>query len=347
MSRYRVIVTDDRHGSYLEENEVLKEIGVEVEVHNLHDESDAEEVLAGADALLLNLFPMTSEIIAKLHRCRIISRYGTGYDNVDVPAATRAGIWVARVPDYAAEDASDHAIALLMACIRQIPAKDRAVRDGGWNVRLPQRVSRISGKVMGIAGYGHVGRAIHRKLSGFPFSRIMIYDPHKNPAMIRERGAFPATLDQLFSECDYISLHVPLTEDTQRMVGRRELGMMKEGAILVNTARGAVLDEEALAEALVDGKLDAAGLDVFEQEPLPASSRLRTLANVVLSDHTAYYSVESIVELKTKAARNVLRVLRGEPPVSPVNLIRAGGTSPARAGSRSTTFGKMSIPSGR
>jgi len=174
--------------------------------------------------------------------------------------------------------------------------------------------------------------------------------------MIRERGAIPATLDQLFSECDYISLHVPLKEETRQMVGTRELEMMKEGAIIINTARGAVLDEAAVAEALSDGKLAAAGLDVFEQEPLPEASPLRELSNVVLSDHTAYYSVESIIELKTKAAQNVLRVLRGEPPLYPVNLIRDRGTAapvavaghpPANAETPPATFGKKSIAAGR
>jgi len=174
--------------------------------------------------------------------------------------------------------------------------------------------------------------------------------------MIRERGAIPATLDQLFSECDYISLHVPLKEETRQMVGTRELEMMKEGAIIINTARGAVLDEAAVAEALSDGKLAAAGLDVFEQEPLPEASPLRELSNVVLSDHTAYYSVESIIELKTKAAQNVLRVLRGEPPLYPVNLIRDRGTAapvavaghpPATAETPPATFGKKSIAAGR
>jgi len=321
MAAFRVVVTDDRHGQYREENDVLQSLGVEVEVHNLADAAHAAGVLRYADAVLLNLFPMTAEVIGSLSRCRIISRYGTGYDNVDVEAATRAGIWVARVPDYATEDASDHAIALLLSCVRQIAAKDRHVRSGEWNVQLPSRVSRIDGKVLGIAGYGHVGRAVHRKLSGFPFSRILIYDPHKDPAMIRSRGAEPVSFDQFLAESDYISLHVPLNHETRHMIGRSELAKMKDGAILVNTARGAVIDEPELVDALSSGKLSAAGLDVFEQEPMVATSQLRMLDNVVLTDHTGYYSEESIGELKTKAAQNVLRVLTGNPPVSPVNLI--------------------------
>ncbi len=324
MEKYRVVVTDDRHGRYTEENEVLRAIGVETEVHNLQTEQDAIEVLRGADAILLNLFPMTEAVISSLERCRVISRYGTGYDNVDLDAATQAGIWVTRVPDYAEEDTSDHAIALLMACIRQVAAKDRAIRQGDWNFSLPHRVGRVSGKVLGIAGYGHVGRAVHRKLSGFPFSRILIYDPHKDPQMIRETGAQPASLDQLVKECDYITLHVPLNRETHRLIGAEQFGSMKNGAIIVNTSRGAVVDEEAMADALDDGTVAAAGLDVFETEPLPASNRLRQFDNVVLTDHSGYYSVESIVELKTKAAMNVLRVLRGEPPLYPVNLISEG-----------------------
>jgi len=318
MGRFRVLVTDDRFaGSYGEENAVLAEVGSAVEVLDLHGEADAR--LAEADALLVNLFPVTAEVIRSLRRCRVISRYGVGYDNVDVAAATAAGIWVARVPDYCTEDVSAHALALLLSCVRRIPYVDRRVREGGWNLRSEQPARRSAGKTLGIVGYGRSGRALHRKVSGLGLGRVLVDDPLKYPRDILAEGAEPADLARVCAEADYLSLHVPLNPDTRHLIGEQALARMKPGAILVNTSRGAVVDERALARALAEGRLAYAGLDVFEQEPVQASGPLARLPNVVLSDHAGYYSEESLVELKTKVARNVVEVLRGGRPLYPEN----------------------------
>jgi D-3-phosphoglycerate dehydrogenase len=276
-------------------------------------------VLKDADGVLVNLHPLPGGIIEKLERCRVISRYGVGYDNVDVETATSKGIWVARVPDYCLEDVSDQALALLMGCVRKVAFKDRRIREGAWNLHKVQPSYRIAGKTLGLVGYGAIARTLQRKVAGFGLSRILVFDPYVEPKMISDNGAEPVTLRKLLKEADYVSVHAPLNEETRGLIGSRELAHMKMTAILVNTSRGPLLDEEAVAEALAAGKIAAAGLDVFETEPLSPDSPLLKLDNAVLSDHAGWYSEESLAELKTKAARNVLAVLKGERPIYPVN----------------------------
>jgi D-3-phosphoglycerate dehydrogenase len=319
MAGLKVIVTDDRYGSYAEETAVLKEIGASVEVHNLGDEAETAQVLRDADGILVNLHPLPATVIQELQKCRVISRYGVGYDNVSVEAATAKGIWVTRVPDYCLEDVSDQALALLLGCVRKVAFKDRRIREGAWNLHKEQPSYRITGKTLGLIGYGAIARTLHRKISGFGLGRVLVFDPYLDPKKIEENGAESATLRSLLKNSDYISVHAPLNDGTRGLIGGRELSLMKKTAILINTSRGPLLEEKAVADALASGKIAAAGLDVFETEPLPADSLLRQLDNVILSDHTGWYSEESVVELKTKAAQNVLEVLKGGKPIYPVN----------------------------
>jgi D-3-phosphoglycerate dehydrogenase len=319
MATLKVVVTDDRYGSYEEENTVLQEIGVTVEVHDGMDEGETVRVLRDADGILVNLHPLPAGIIGKLEKCRVISRYGVGYDNVDVEAATSKGIWVARVPDYCLEDVSDQALALLLGCIRKVAFKDRRIREGAWNLHKVQPSYRIAGKTLGLIGYGAIARTLHRKMSGFGLGRVLVFDPYLDPRKISENGAEPATLEKLLRESDYVSVHAPLNAETRGLIGSSQINLMKRTAILVNTSRGPILEEQAVADALAAGRIAAAGLDVFESEPLPPGSPLLKLDNAVLSDHAGWYSEESLAELKTKAAKNVLAVLKGEKPPYPVN----------------------------
>lgn len=317
-----VLVTDNRHDSYDIERRILSHAGIDLEVHDFSTLAEAEPHLRRADGLLLNLFPLDERGIETLERCHVISRYGTGYDNVDVEAATRAGIWVARVPDYATEDASDHALALLLSAARQITNRDRAVRAFEWNAPPVAPVRRLAGTTLGIAGLGRVGKAMIRKTAGLGFSRLMVYDPHKSPAAVQAQGATQADLTTFLRECDFVSWHAPLSAETRHLVGPEQFALVKPGAVWVNTARGAIFDEAALNDALQSGRLAYAGLDVFAEEPLPDDSPLRRRENVVLSDHFGYFSEQSIVDLKTQAAQNVVAVLSGEPPLHPVNRPR-------------------------
>ncbi len=318
---YLVAVTDDRFGSYEEERHVFKTAKIDLEILNLTRESLLPERLLSADAILCNLFPMPGGVIERLRNCRIISRYGVGYDNVDCEAAAKKGIWVSNVPDYSIEDVTDHVIAFLIACQRRLVSIHKRVLAGEWNLNRAYGVRRIRGKVLGIVGYGRIGQALHRKVGGFGFSAVLVCDPYVDAGLVKRNGAQSVGFRELLEQSDFVSLHVPLTKETTHLVSASELSAMKDTAVLVNTSRGKVVDEKALAAALESRPRMYAGLDVFEEEPLPADSPLRGLDNVLMSSHLAYYTEESLAELKTKAAQNVLEVLLGRPPIYPVNEV--------------------------
>jgi D-3-phosphoglycerate dehydrogenase len=321
MSKYCIVILDDRFGNYREEEKVLEEAGAAVKAYKPVSQTEAFEAVGDADGVLVNLYPIDKRIINRMKKCRIISRYGVGYDNVDVEAATASGIWVANVPNYAFEDVSDHALALLLSCIRKTPYKDSRIRQGGWNLIDQYPCYRIKGKVLGLLGYGAIARALHKKVSGLELSKVITYDPYVKPEDIRENGAVPVDLETLLESSDYISVHAPLSEGTKGIIGKEEIEKMKPTAILINTSRGPLVDEQALCKALQSGRIQGAGLDVFTVEPLPDSSPLKKLDNVILSDHTGYYSEESLVELKTKTALNAASVLQTGKPNYSVNQI--------------------------
>lgn len=324
MAKHVVWITDDRFGDGGRiEREVLDGLAVDLRVNT--DLPAPAGTFTGAVGLLVNQYSVGGDLIRSIPGLRIISRYGVGYDNVDIPAATTCGVRVAYVPDYASEDVSDHAVALLLACVRAVPRGDRRLREGGWNLVGERRLYRTAGRTLGIVGYGRIGSAVHRKMRGFGLSRVLVHDPEVPASTLSAAGCVPVDLDTLLGESDYVTIHAPLSESTRGMIGPRELELMKPGAYLVNTARGAVVNQAALAEALRRGRIAGAALDVFEHEPLDASSPLRTLDNVVLSSHMAWYTEESLVELRTKAAANVRSVLRGEEPAYPLNDPARGG----------------------
>ncbi len=318
MDKIRVMVTDDRYGSYTEENSVLAELGIEVEIHNLSGAEEAKQVLKDADAVLVNLFPLTKEIIGCMDKCKVISRYGVGYDNVDVDAAAEKGIWTARVPDYSLEDVSDHALALLLGSVRKTAYRDRMIRQGKWNLHKDWPCFRIAGKTLGLIGFGAIAKTLFRKVGGFGLEKVLAHDPYVDPKEIAEMGAEAVSLEKLIKTSDYISIHAPLTENTKGMIGADQFSAMKDNCILINTSRGPLVNEEDLYSALKNGQISGAGIDVYHTEPLESKSPLRELDNIILSDHAGWYSEESIVELKTKAARNILAVLKGEKPIYPV-----------------------------
>jgi len=317
----KIVITDDRFGWIDEEKKVFE--GAELVVADCHTEEDLIRACAGADGILLNQAPMSASVIGTLDKCKVISRYGTGYDNVDLEAASKAGIWVTNVPAYCKEEVAEHALGLLLSCVRAIPEKDRMVKSGGWNINRP--IKRMSGRVLGIAGFGASGRAFWEKVQGFAFSRILITDPRGNTKLAAARRGAPhftgevVPFEKLITESDFISLHVPLNEGTRHFINRESIAKMKDGVILINTSRGAVIDEAALTDALKQEKIAWAGLDVFEKEPLPPCHPFLTLPNVILTDHSAYYSVESVSELKTRTALNAREVLEGRTPETVVN----------------------------
>jgi len=314
----KVVAIDGGYESYDVERRILEGINAELTVDPC--EGDAARIKLAtkdADAVLVRESPINAETIALMRRCRIIARYGIGVDNVDLMAARERRIYVANVPDYGTEEVSDHALALLLSVARRTVTRDHAVRQGAWNLSPGEKMYRIAGKALGLVGYGRIARALERKLRGLGVTRVLVYDPLIEASALA--GVEHVDLDTLCAQSDFISLHAPLTQSTSHLIDSVHFALMKPTTILVNTARGGLIDETALIEALRTNSIFGAGIDVFEREPPNADHPLFKLTNVVLSDHTAWYSQESVADLQAKAAEEVARVLKGEPPKHWVN----------------------------
>jgi D-3-phosphoglycerate dehydrogenase / 2-oxoglutarate reductase len=311
------------------ERGILEPHGIRLESVDM-DAPDAFVRLAPTvDAVLHMRGELDAARIALLQRCRIIAHYGTGVDRVDVGAATARGIWVTNGPRYAVDEVSSHAIALLLAVARKIVAGDRAVRSGAWHIEPIVPLHRIAGNTLGLVGFGNIARATGRKGAAFGL-RVIAYDPYLEAEVFHAAGVHRVDLDTCLAEADFLSVHLPLTPETRGLLGREALNRMKPSAVLVNTSRGAVIDEAALADALRSGRLRGAGLDVFATEPLPTDHPLLEMHNVTVSGHVAFYSEESIQQMQRDAAEQVARALRGAVPEFLVNREVLAGRPGAR-----------------
>jgi D-3-phosphoglycerate dehydrogenase len=270
-----------------------------------------------ADALLVTYAKINADMIREMKKCRIISRFGIGVDNVDIEAATRAGIVVTKVPDYCIDEVSDHAMALLLSLVRKIPFSSARAHAGRWEMPAVTPIHRLRGTVLGLVGFGRIPQLVAPKAKAFGM-RVVAYDPYVPQAVMDLAGVGRVEFAELLKISDYISIHSPLLPETHHLFSTDVFRQMKPGALIVNTSRGPVVDEAALAAALDAKQIAGAALDVLEQEP-PVSSPLFGRDNVILTPHTSFYSVESLEELQTKAAEEVVRVLSGQPPRNPVN----------------------------
>jgi D-3-phosphoglycerate dehydrogenase / 2-oxoglutarate reductase len=311
---YFVAVTDSPAGDDLSiERGVLA--GLRVERVLGHGPEELAAGLQRADAVLCMHAPMTATVIAMLHRCRVIARFGTGLDNIDRQAAVAAGIPVVGVPDYCTEEVANHTLALLLTWNRKILQYDRFVRELRWNER-PQTtgnwgsgpLTRLSGQTLGIAGFGHIGQAVASRAAAFGM-RVLAYTRRSEPEAAGRLGVTLVDRSKLLHESDYLCLHLPLTPETSHFIDGQTIESMKPGAVLINTARGGLVDEDALVAALRSGRLGGALLDVYEQAPLPPEHPLRALPNVVFTPHVSFYSEESLRELRYRAAKAVLSYL--------------------------------------
>jgi D-3-phosphoglycerate dehydrogenase / 2-oxoglutarate reductase len=271
-----------------------------------------------ADAILCRRILVTRPMLERFRRCRLIVRYGVGTDNIDVDAATDRGIIVGHVPSYCTDEVSSHAVALLLASVRHVAATDRRMREGGWDVHRSERMHRVRGRTLGLVGLGGIGRAVARKMAGWGV-RLIAADPFVETSVAGELGVELVDFDTLCGRSDYVSLHCPLLPETHHLIDARALSLMRPGAILVNTARGPLVDTASVLAALDDGRLAGAALDVFENEPLPGDSALRRHERIVLTDHTGWYSEESQADLQQTAAEIVTTVCTGGLPGSLAN----------------------------
>lgn len=313
-------VLEPGYPDYATEGRILAPLGVAV--RPVAEAEDAAAALAALDpvAILVRERPLDAALLAACPSLKVAVRYGVGVDNVDLEAARRRRIPVANVPDYGAEhEVSDHAVALYLAVARRLLERDAAVRRGAWDGGQAAPIPGRRGGTLGLVGFGRIGRRAAEKFRALGFARILVFDPALDAAAARAAGVEAAGLDALCAAADLVSLHAPLTDETRHLIDARRLALMKPSAILVNVARGGLVDETALAEALAAGRLFGAGLDVYEVEPLPADSPLRRAGNLVLSDHAAWYSEASVAELQRQAAEEVARVLSGGRPLSWVN----------------------------
>jgi D-3-phosphoglycerate dehydrogenase / 2-oxoglutarate reductase len=270
-----------------------------------------------ADALLVTYAKINADMIAQMKKCRIISRFGIGVDNVDLEAATRQRIVVTKVPDYCIDEVSDHAVALLLSLIRKIPFASGRAHAGKWDMPAVVPIHRLRGTVLGLMGFGRIPQLVAPKAQAFGM-KVVAYDPYVPAAVMDKAGVGRVEFPELMKVSDYVSIHSPLLPETRHLFNADVFRLMKPGALLVNTARGPIVDEAALAAALDAKQIAGAALDVLEQEP-PTSSPLFGRDNVILTPHTSFYSVESLEELQTKAAEEVVRVLSGQAPRNPVN----------------------------
>jgi D-3-phosphoglycerate dehydrogenase / 2-oxoglutarate reductase len=313
-----VAITDSVFPSLEPERRVLGPLGVEVRAGQCRSEDEVITLAKDANAILNCYAKMTARVIGELRHCKVIARYGIGVDNVDLAAATRAKIVVTNVPDYCVDEVSDHGLALFLALARRVVAADQAVKGGTWDVVAHKGIQRLRGQTLGLLGFGKIARALAAKAQALGM-RVIAVDPFVDAAAMARLNVRAVDMDTLLAESDAVSVHVPLSPETRGIIGERALARMKPTAFLINTSRGGLVDERALAAALTAGRLAGAALDVVEKEPPPPDHPLRKAPNVILTPHLAFYSREAVVELQTKVAEEAARAFRGEPPRSPVN----------------------------
>ncbi len=312
-----ILVTDYNWPSLEIETGILRTAGAELLVAETGAEAELVRLAPRADAILTCWKHVTAAVLDAAPRCRVVSRYGVGLDNIAVAHATELGIAVTNVPDYCYEEVSDHAMALLLACARKVASFAAATTAGRWDLKAGWPLPRLRGQTLGIIGFGRIGRALAPKAAGFGL-KVLVYSPREpqdRPAYV----AWTNDLDELLGTADYISLHVPLTDATRGLINAATLRKMKPSAYLINTARGAVIDEAALLEAVQAQVIAGAALDVLTTEPPAPGHPLMGQPNIILTPHAAFYSEAAIAELQEKAAAHVVQVLRGETPDNFIN----------------------------
>jgi D-3-phosphoglycerate dehydrogenase len=319
MPRPLIAVTDSPFPSLDPARAALARVDPELRMAKSASAEDILAVARDADAILVTYAKLPADLLRQLTRCKAIGRFGLGVDNIDTKAAAELGITVTYVPDYCMHEVSDHAMALLLAMARKVPLSNTLVQAGRWEMPAVVPIHRLAGRVLGLVGFGNIPRMLAPKAKAFGL-RVITHDPYVSPEALAAAGVENVGFDELLAMADFVSIHAPLLPATRGLFNRDIFRKMKKGAMLINTARGPLVDEEALIAALDSGQLGGAALDVVTTEPLPKESKLIGRDNVILTPHTAFYSVEALNELQTKCATDVARVLSGEPPVYPVKV---------------------------
>jgi D-3-phosphoglycerate dehydrogenase len=321
VSKYKVVITDYYNEVMDLEKDILSEVGAGIIAGRYRSTADVVSKARDADVLLVDQLQITSEVFDKLTKLKAVVRYGIGFDNVDVKAATAKGVKVVNIPDAMTMEVAEHALALLLGIVRKIHIADRLVRSGKWAdpSAWAGPVPKIRGKTVGILGLGRVGRTVADILKCFKVT-IVGYDPYLKPEVIKSMGVHVARdLEEFLKLSDFVMVHIPLTDETRHLMGEKALRSMKKNAFLVNCARGAIIDPRALHRALTEGWIAGAGLDVFEREPVDRDDPLLKLDNLIATPHMAFYSDIIHKELRRQAVEETVRILKGENPLNLVN----------------------------
>lgn len=312
-----VVVTDSPFPSLDPAKKALEDANAEVVQAPSSSEEDIIKAAENADAILVTYAKLNENILRSLKNCKAIGRFGIGVDNIDLKVAGELGISVNYVPDYCLDEVSDQAMAMIISMARKIPQSNKLVQSGRWEMPAVVPMYRLRGKTVGLIGFGNIPRLMTPKAQAFGFN-VIASDPYAPKELFEKYGVESVSMDELYERSDFISVHAPLLPETKGLVNKDAFKKMKDTAIIVNTARGPLINEKDLIEALDKNEIGGAGLDVVETEPLPKNSPLIGRDNVILAPHTAFYSVEALEELQTKAASDVARVLNGEEPVYPI-----------------------------
>ncbi|MEA2525896.1 MAG: D-3-phosphoglycerate dehydrogenase / 2-oxoglutarate reductase [Thermomicrobiales bacterium] len=318
--RPRVVIAYAKPGEAPVEEEILRAAGIEVVLTGELESESARTAAREAEALMVGLNRISADLMDELTRLKIVTRVGTGVDAIDIPAATTRGIWVTNVPDYSIDEVSTHAISLVLAQARMLFPHRVAGRDGRWRYRAETPIRRFAGQTLGVLGMGRIGSASARKGRGLGLE-VIAHDPYLPDERFEELGVRRVDFDTLMRESDFLTLHVPLTDETRRIVDARALSLMKPTAYLVNTARGEVIDVDALVEAVRAGTIAGAGIDVLPEEPPAADHPILHDDRIIVTPHIGWASVEAGHDSKVRGSEDVVRVLRGERPKYPINEI--------------------------
>ena len=329
-----VVVAGASFPSLDTERSFLEPLGCTIVDKRFAGDDEALEACRTAVAVMTDYFVCDAARIATFGECRVICQYGAGLNQVDVAAATAAGIYVTHTPDYCSEELGDHAMALILASMRRIVRFDRNIRAGRWDYNDGMPMRRLAACTLGLVGFGRAARAVAVRAQGFGMTVIahdpLVADDAFAAAGVRRAGE----LAEVLTDAEVVSVHVPLVQSTQHLIGAEQLALLRDGAFIVNTSRGGVIDQRALAAELATGRLGGAGLDVLEHEPPAADEPLLSLEDAVLTPHTAFLSVESLDLLQNRAGAEVARVLTGGVPVYGVNVegVRDGESGNGAAG---------------
>lgn len=302
------------------EKKALDNIGAQMVIPGSDDPLSVLSAIKDADVIIQSGFKITKDCIDSLENCKAIVHTGIGVDTIDVKAATEKGIIVANVVGHCYDEVTIHTLALLLSAWRKIVISDNQVRNNQWSRKNLKPIFRLSGAVLGIIGFGNIGRELARKVKPLGLATL-VYDPYQTEKENSKFGTELVGLEELCTRSDIISIHCPLTEKTKHLIGRKELDLMNEHTYIINTARGAIINEEALIDALQKNKIAGAALDVLEKEPPDYENPLLKLSNVILTPHQAFYSEESIMELRKGSINACIKVLTNRWPDSVVNPV--------------------------